>query len=160
MKAQKGEMIKITNEYLDAITTSPVIAVLVKKEFTTKTSYWLAKIFDKLSSEARIFATEKNKLIEKYALRHEKDGEERECGADGKEKKDGKIIRSWKKGDIVSDGRSTSLADVRAFAEKLKELTDIEIDIKIKKIEFDLDKEVQCTVEEMALLFPLIDVKE
>jgi len=135
-------VIKVKNEYLDTMANSTVIPAIIKKDFTTKTSYWLARVFDKLQSEAKIYAAEKQKLIEKYALRHEEDGE------------------SWKKGDIVSDGQSVSLKDAKMFTKKLNELVEIEIDLGLEKVKFDLDKEPKCTIEEMRLLMPLIEVGE
>ena len=75
-------------------------------------------------------------------MRHEEDGE------------------SWKKGDIVSDGQSVSLKDAKMFTKKLNELVEIEIDLGLEKVKFDLDKEPKCTIEEMRLLMPLIEVGE
>lgn len=134
--------IKITNAYLDTMVNSPIFQTIIKKPFTIKTSYWLARIFDKLQKEAKIYLAEKQKLIEKYAKRHEKDGE------------------TWKKGDMISDGRSVSLVDIAGFTKKLNELTEIELSIDINKIKFDLEKEPACTIEEMTLLLPLMEVKE
>jgi len=150
-KKAMSEKIKITNGYLDTIANSPVVQAIVKKSFTAKTSYWLAKVFDKLQREARIYLAEKQKIIEKYAKRHDEDGAE---------KKDGKVIKSWKKGDMVSDGQSVTLDNVVEFQKEITELTEIEIELGINKIEFDLDKEPVCTVEEMGLLMPLVSVKE
>jgi len=154
-KSEKRETtkreIKVTNAYLDSMANSPAFQVIVKKQFSAKTSYWLARVFDKLQREAKIYLAEKQKLIEKYAKRYEEDGEE---------KKDGKVVKSWKKGDMIGDGRSVSLTDVDGFTKEINELTEIEIGIGIDKIEFDLDKESNCTVEEMGSLLPLIEVKE
>ena len=144
-------MIKVTNAYLDTTANSPTVQTIIKKSFTAKTSYWLARVFDKLRREAKIYLSERQKLIEKYARRYEKDGEE---------KKDGKVIKSWKKGDMISDGQSVSLADMAGFTKEINELTEIEIEIGINKIKFDLEKEPTCTIEEMAILLPLLDVKE
>ena len=143
--------IKITNAYLDTMINSPIIQTITKKPFSAKTSYWLARAFDKLQREAKIYLAERQKLIEKYAKKHEEDGEER---------RDGKVINSWKKGDMVSDGQSVSLTNMKEFTREINELTEIEIDIGINKIKFDLEKEPACTIEEMALLLPLMEVDD
>ena len=146
------ETIKITNQYLDTMASSLVIQTIIKKSFTAKTSYWLARVFDKLQREAKIYLAERQKMIEKYAKRHQSDGEKKD--------KDGKIVKSWKKGDMISDGQSVSLTDIKEFTKEINELTEIEIEIGINKIAFDLEKEAACTIEEMAILLPLLDVKE
>ena len=139
-------MIKVTNGYLDTLGSNSNFQDLAQKPFTAKTSYWLARVFDRIQKEGAIFFAERQKLIEKHAKRYEADGEEGE--------------RKWKKGDMISDGKSVTLNDVEAFSKDLKELTEIEIDLGLHKIKFDLDKEPVCTVEEMSLLMPLIEVKE
>jgi len=143
--------IKITNAYLDSIANNSSFQVIIKKQFSAKISYWLARVFDKLQREAKIYLAEKQKLVEKYAKRYEEDGEE---------KKDGKVIKTWKKGDMIGDGRSVSLNDVDGFNKEINELVEIEISIGLDRIEFDLDKEPNCTVEEMGTLLPLIEVKQ
>jgi len=45
--------IKITNAYLDTMINSPIIQTITKKPFTAKTSYWLARAFDKLQGDSR-----------------------------------------------------------------------------------------------------------
>jgi O-phosphoseryl-tRNA(Cys) synthetase len=127
---------------------NPILQVITQKQFTAKTSYWLARVFDKLQREAKIYLAEKQKLIEKYARRYEADGEQKD--------NTGKVIKSWKKGDIVGDEKSVSLSDAEGFTKEINELTEIELDIGINKIEFDFDKEPACTVEEMSLLLPII----
>ena len=148
---ENDNVIKVTNQYLDNMANNPTFQVIVKKQFSAKTSYWLARVFDSLQSKAKIYLAEKQKKVEKYAKRYEEDGEE---------KKDDKVVRSWKKGDMIGDGKSVSLNDVEGFTKEINELTEIEIGIGIDKIEFDLDKEPACTVEEMGSLLPLIEVKE
>ena len=139
-------MIKITNGYLEQIGGNTLFQDLAKKPFTAKTSYWLARVLSQLQKEGEIYFAERQKLIEKHAKRHEKDG--------------GQGDKTWKKGDIVSDGKNVSLENAERFVKDMKELTEIEIDLGLKKIKFDLDKEPSCTVEEMTLLVPLIEVKE
>jgi len=139
-------MIKVTNGYLDGLGSNSLFQDLAKKPFTAKTSYWLARAFDRIQKEGAIYFAERQKLIEKHAKRYEKDGGEGE--------------RKWKKGDMISDGKNVSLDDVVGFGKDIKELIEIEIDLGLKKIKFDLDKEPACTVEEMTVLVPLIEVEE
>ena len=139
-------MIKITNAYLDTIINGGVLQVIAKKPFTAKTSYWLVRVFNKLEKEGEIYFSERRKLIEKHAKRHDKDGEEGE--------------KKWKAGDMISDGQNVSLNDAELFMVDLRELTSIEINLGLDKIPFDLDKEPSCTVEEMGILMPLIEIKE
>ncbi len=141
MSKKTESKIKVQNSYFEGM-NNPIFQIIIKKSFTTKTSYWLARVFDKLQSEAKIYFAEKQKLIEKYAKRHEKDGE------------------GFKKGDIVSDGQTVDLKDATIFRKELNELLEIEVEIGLNKIEIDLEREPSCTVEEMGLLLPLIEVKE
>jgi len=143
------EKIKVTNGYLERILTSKVVESIIKKDFTTQTSYWLATVFESLPSKARIYSSERQKLIEKYAKRYEEDVPEDEKGN-----------KAHKKGDIMSDGVNVVIGDVKKFNKALNELLNIERQLEINKIPFDLEKEPPCTVEEMGLLLPLIEVKE
>lgn len=136
------ETIKITNGYLDTMANSQIIQGIGKKAFTAKTSYWLARIFDKLQRELKIYLAEKQKLIEKYARRYKEDG------------------KTWKKGDMVSDGQSVSLTNTKDFTKEINELIEIEIEIGFNKVIFDLEKEPNCTIEEMSILLPLLEIKE
>ena len=165
----KGQnKIVITNGYLDRAIMrtpegpqlTPLVKAIIKKSFTAKTSYWLARVFDEFPGKFKIYLSEQQKLIDKYAKRHDEDGAEREKDKDGNEVKGGKVIKSWKKGDMITDGQSVSLNNIQEFQREITELTEIEIEVGINKIDFDLDKEPSCTVEEMSLLLPLIEVKE
>jgi len=133
------EKIIITNGYIDTVINSSIISEITKKQFTAKTSYW---VFDKIGNDSKVYLSERKKLIEKYAMRYEADGE------------------TWKKGDIVSNGDSISLGNIQEFNAEMAELTEIEIDLGINKIAFDLIREPACTIKEMSLLIPLIAVEE
>ena len=139
-------MIKITNGYLEMIGSNSLFQELAKKPFTARVSFYLAEAFIELQKKGELYLSQKQKGIEKYAKRHEADGGEGEL--------------KWKKGDMVSDGKSVSLNDVDGFVTYMKELTETEVNLGVNKIKFDLDKEPACTVEEMTLLVPLIEVKE
>jgi len=53
-KAKSTEReIKVTNAYLDSIANNSSFQVIVKKQFSAKTSYWLARVFNKLQREAK-----------------------------------------------------------------------------------------------------------
>jgi len=60
---------------------------------------------------------------------------------------------------VISDGQSVFLTDVEGFTKELNELMEIELDIGINKIEFDLEKKLVCTIEEMVILLSLLDVE-
>jgi len=163
----KNNKIKITLGYLDRIASSPALQLIMKKQPPFRVAYSLARIFDNLQKEIRIYSAEKQKLIEKYAERHI---------ADGEEKKDDKVIRKWKKGDVVSDGQSVSLKDVTGFTEEMNKLSESEIDLGLCRAEIDLEEMKQCldefdparpiaekpifSIEEMSILMPLIKIKE
>lgn len=127
-------MIKITNSYIDRLEIDNVLKDVLKKEFSAKTSYWLANIFNEIQELSKIYLAERQKLIERYAKRNEKN-------------------------EIITDGMNVSIKDVNEFSQKLKDLLDIEIDLKTKKIVFDLDIEPKCSVDEMFILLPLVEVE-
>lgn len=126
-------MIKIKNSYIESVDSKGVLQNIIRKGFTAKTSYWLATIFIKLEEASKIYFGEKKKLIDKHAMRDDKD-------------------------EVISDGRGTTLRNPTAFNDELIELLEIEIDLGVKKVNFDLDMEPKCTIEEMGLLLPLIEV--
>lgn len=119
----------LNNSFLDSIN---------KKSFSAKTSYWLAKIFLKLDQETKVYFSEKQRIVNKYAKRYDEDGE------------------TWKKGDIIYNKQSIVINDVDAFNNEMSDLLNIEFDIGISKIDFKFDKEPSCTIEEMSLLLPFI----
>lgn len=127
-------MIKITNEYIDRLGSGKVIKTLLGKEFTCKTSYWLARIFNEIENLSKIFVEEKQKIVDKYA------------------KKDDN-------GEIIQNNDNITILDITAFQKDLKELLEIELDLQKKQIVFDIEKEPRCTIEEMLILLPLIEVK-
>ena len=143
--------IKITPAYLEKLNGSSLLASFSKKSLGNKVSYQLARIFDALEREAKIYFAQKQKVIEKYAKRHEEDGQQKD--------ENGKVIKSWKKGDIVSDGQTVAIADIAGFNSAMQELLETEVDLGIEKvrINFDDPKMDQLTIEEMNLLLPLME---
>ena len=119
---------KIKNRYFETLTE---IAPLLKKEFSAKTSFYLARLFDKIQTESKVYFSEKQKLVEKYAKRDDK-------------------------GEIVSSGGSVSLDNPEEFTRKLEEILSIEIDIGLDTIIIDFDKEPKMTIEELMILLPFI----
>ncbi len=146
----KKSKIEITNLYIENSNQSPIFQNLVKKSFPVKTSYWLSKAFEHLRRESKIYFEEKKKLIEKHALRHTQEGEEK----DGK----GKVIRRWKEGDVQADASgNVTITDVEEFQKGIRELQEIKITLGVNRIKLDLDKAPDLTVEEMTFLLPLIE---
>ena len=142
--------IKITPEYLEKINNSGSLQTLLKKSLGNRASYQLARIFNKLEQEIRIYLAEKQKIVERYAKRYESDGEQKD--------KNGKVIKSWKKGDIIFDGQTVKIADPQEFNIAMMELLQTEIDLGIEKVKIDYnDKKVDdLSIEEMRILLPLI----
>lgn len=122
------------NKYIDLLTSSDTVKTLIKKDFSCKTSYWLARIFSELESLSKTFGDEKDKIIDKYA------------------KKDDK-------GEVITDNGNITITDIMAFQKNLSELLEIKLKLEAEKIAFDIEEEPKCTIEEMLLLLPLIEVK-
>lgn len=128
-------MIKITNEYIDKMGTGVVVKSLLKKEFSCKTSYWLARIFNELEGLSKTFMQEKQKIVNRYAKKDSND-------------------------NVISDGTNVTILDITAFQKDIAELLEIELDLQKEQIIFDIEKEPKCTIEEMLLLLPLIEVEK
>ena len=126
-------MIEIKNEYIEMIGNSAIVQGLVKKTFTAKTSFWLATIFGKIEEISKIYFAEKKKLVDRYA-------------------------KLDKNGEIITDGKTVTLENISNFNKDLKALMDIKSDLNIEKIKYDLDDEPGCSIEEMGLLLPFIEV--
>lgn len=127
-------MIEITNKYIDILMSNEVVKTLVKKEFTCKTSYWLARFFDEIEKLSKIFIEEKQKIINKYAQKDEKD-------------------------EVIVNNEKITILDTEAFQKNLIDLLEIKIEFNGEKIKFDIEEEPKCTIEEMSLLLPLIEVE-
>lgn len=127
-------MIKITNEYIDKLGSNEVMKTLLKKEFTCKTSYWLARIFHEIDDLSEIFVKERQKIVSKYA------------------KKDDD-------GEIIQNDNNITMLDIASFQKDFGDLLKIELDLQKNQIIFDIEKEPKCTIEEMLILLPLIEVK-
>lgn len=136
--------IKIKNGYFDLL-ESPAYRSLQNKTFKNKTAYWIARWFGRCEAEATHFRKVKTDLIEKYAQRHE---------ADGKDPRTGK---TWKQGDIITDGNNIAMINMKGYATDLEELQSMEVEIPgIDPIPFDFDAEPGLSVDEMKLLIPII----
>ena len=128
---------KVKNRLFEDLATKNM-STLLAKPFTATTSYWLARIFDKVRSESRFYFQQKKKLIEKYAKRRMTDG------------------KKWKKGDIIMEGDNIMLKDSKKFNEELSELLEIEVDLNFEGVKMDLEKEPSLTIDEMTILLPFI----
>ena len=126
--------IKITNKYFDRLEIAETIKSILKKDFACKTSYWLARIFNEIEDLSKTFGNEKQKIIDKYA------------------KKDSN-------NEIIQDNGNITIIDVIAFTKELNELLEIDLVLSTSKIEFDLEEEPKCSIDEMLILLPLIEVK-
>ena len=142
------ETIKLENGYFERINLPAFQSLLKKSPFeSTKPRYWLAKILDKITRESKYYFDAKRDLIEEYAVKYEEDGETKN--------KDGKVINKWKKGDpITHPNGGTELKDGEAFNKALRDLQEVEIDLKEPRIKVDEAPDVP--IEEMMILLPLL----
>ncbi len=124
-----------------------------KKVFESKeVSIWLARLNSKLRTEGVHYFEEKQRLIQEHALKYESDGEER---------KGNRVVRSWKKGDIVSDEKGVKFANAQAFLNALAELQQFEITISdMDRISSDLETTPPLSPAEIEALMHFVEVKE
>ena len=160
-KANIGQTIRIKNSYFEQL-LGPITpdgvqqlsrnfqALMDKIVFPGeyKPRYWLGRAFDKILQEMKTYTQIRQDLIREHTKKHDKDG---------KELKDGKVIKEWKKGDPISlpDG-TPDWVDYELFLKEINELQEIEINLGIWKIEFDPEKGPDATPGEMQLLIPLL----
>lgn len=160
-QASGRQTIKIKNQYFEQLMglvmpdgrqglSRNFQALLDKNVFPEeyKPRYWLGRAFDKILQEMQAYHRARQDLIRQHTKKY---------GADGKEMKDGKVVREWKKGDpiLLPDG-SPDWIDYQAFLEELKVLQEIELDLGIWRIEFDPEKGPDATPGEMQILIPLL----
>lgn len=136
---------KVTNGQIEAVLGTVGI---VSRPLTAKAAYWIARIIDKCRQEARPYLAEKDKLIERFGARHDSDGEESRAG---------KIVRRWKKGDLIHEAGGIKLDDPRAYLEALAELQGIEIDLPLEPVRIDFDKEPNMTADDILPFLPFIE---
>ena len=120
---------KIKNMYFETLAG---VQPLMQKEFSAKTSFHLARIFDKIKSESNVYFSEKQRLVDKYA------------------KKDDK-------GKNIIQGDSILLNEPEKFQKEFDELMGIEIDLGLDKIKIDFDNEPKLSINEMMILFNFIE---
>lgn len=142
---------RVTNRDINNFLSSNIITIL-NKGFTTKTSYWIARLVKRLEIEAKVFFTERQRLIEKYAARYD---------ADGQQVRGGKVVREWKRGEIINTDGNIKLIDVGAFNREVDELLDIEVEVPgLEPITYDFNLEPTLTPAEIITLMPFIEIKE
>lgn len=151
----KSDTIMLENGYFERINSAAFQSLLKKSPFEdTRPRYWLGKILDKIVRESKYYFDAKRDLIKKFSIKHEKDGEEKDTK--------GKVIRKWKKGDpeeiAVGSDSGTRLEDPEGFRMALRELQEVEIDLKEPRIKVDEAPDVP--LEEMMLLVPLLEEKK
>lgn len=101
---------KLSNEKL--ANSINVLNKLNNSELAVKTSYKLAKNIKTIDKEIVLFNEERQKLINKYAAKNEA-------------------------GENKIENETVEIADIENFNKEYRELLDIEIDIKIEKINID-----------------------
>ena len=125
-------MIEITNVYFEQVIT-PLFTELLQKKWHIKTAYALARITEKLQTEGKSYFQLKDQLIKKY----------------GKKDGNGEIM-------ITPKGQ-VELEDVINFNKEFQELQEIKITIDVPKADVNLDTGPDISVQEMLLLFPIIN---
>lgn len=162
------QKIKTTNGYFETIFAFQMgqmalnreFEMAIKRPYPIKTGYWIGRSVNKLESLARIYFKNKFDLGNKYAEKYEADV-----------LKEGKVI--FKKGDLITAPNGQlqfSSEGLKAFQNDLEELQNIELELDIDIIEFDMDKisELQekfnppnvTLPSEFRLLAPLIKIKQ
>jgi hypothetical protein len=122
---------KLTNHYFEALSKKDIPGLL-NKSFSIKTAYFLARIFDKIETEAKPYFDQKQKLIKKYASLDDQ-------------------------GNVISNGNGIKFDNPVKFNEEFAELLNIEINFEWKKVVIDFDKEnVSLKIDEMMILIPFI----
>ena len=122
---------KLINEVL--VSSINVLSKLNNSTLSVKTSYKLAKNIKAIDKEIVLFNEERQKIINKYAIKNEK----------GENKIENGIVE---------------LADTENFNKEYRELLDIEVDIKIEKINIDelAKSDLTITPGELSLIDYLI----
>jgi len=122
---------KITNHYFETLATKN-IQELLNKQFTAKTSFFLARLFDKIDKESKYYFAQKQKLVNQYAQKDE----------------EGNPIQ--KDGMVVLD-------NPEKFTSELEEVLKININFEGEKIKIDFSKEPFLTINEVMILLPFIE---
>ena len=139
-RSKTNKTIRIKAEYFEVF-NSPEFTEFRKKQlpFSLKTNYWLARVFNKVEAEAKVYFQEKQKLIDQYA---EKD-----------EKGETKILAN---GSVFFGKKS------KEFLKKFNELQQAEIDLGIRPIKLDFAeaKGEQLSMVEFGYILPFIVEEE
>ena len=107
------ESIKLTNGEIEGIMQATATMDMIKKQLPLKSAYWLARTIDKMKNLYKVFKAEQQTIIKEHAQLKE----------DGSPQADDKDRVMWTPGQEEMAG------------EKLKELSDIEVDLGISKID-------------------------
>jgi len=156
----KDETIKVKNIYFEQIlivrggqpTLSKAFQSLRDKDVFPKEfkpRYWLSRCLDKAIQELNHYLEAKRDLIKRHATKYEKDGKETD--------KDGKVIREWKKGDLIIDkSGEPEWKDFELYQKELNELQEIEVDFGFKKIVCDWSNGPDVNQNEMLIIIPFL----
>lgn len=122
---------KITNRRI--VNDSNFLASLMHRQFPVKVSYAISKNISKLESDLKIYNSEREKIINKYCKKDEKENL------------------------VIDENNNYSIEEeyIDICNKELNELLDIEVDIDIHK--FKLDDLLQCNFEVSPADLSLID---
>ena len=158
---KKNDQITITGKIIEAATSENFNNLMQKEGWPVKEGYWLGRIQDKILSEAKPYFEKRNKIIDKYADQYKEDTEIKTL--------DGKKI--FKKGDIKvrpDGGKVIAPEKIELCSKELETLSEIEIEIPVKKIKANLEdfeewgkeRGLKLSPDEQRMLFPFFDIKE
>ena len=136
----KSEFITVTNSYIMNLLdpNNTLFQELVKKELPVKVSYWITRAITKMTGFMVDFESERTKIAEKFAKRDDDDEIIKVKGEDGRE--------------------SLQIDNLEDFNVKFMELLNIEVDLGIKPIKYDVDNDnCMLSIQEMMLLMPLLE---
>jgi len=109
------------------------ISAIVEEKVPIKTSYWLTRNADKMTSELKVFETSRQKLLDTHALK-DKNGE--------------KILSE--------DKKSYKMKDIQKFQIEFSKLAETEIDIDLKTFNLSDFGKVDVSISDMVKLKPII----
>lgn len=131
------ENIILTNRQIDFIMTNPATKGILKKQIPAKIAYWIERSLNKCESLHKSYINIRNEIVERYAKRDEE-------------------------GNFVTKGNAVLWQEDKAEEANTEYigLLDEENDLGIKMISVNLDSFGTFSVEEMAIISPLLDVVE
>jgi len=151
--------IKITGEKLEQCNNDNFGKIMSDKTWPVKVSYWLGRIMDHVISELKVYYKKRDEIIDKYSLKYEADTEE--VKENGKKHKAGDLILN------ENGNRTLNPETIKQMNEDIKELSEIEIELTVNKIEATFEdmekwqeKGLNLSPDEMRIIMPFFEITE